>query len=435
MPADENFSYYSTHDFHNNNDIAQCFQNGQTFSVINCNIRSLSANFDSLASMLSELYFPFSLIGLTETKIKVDQSPITNTELPGFSFISQPSYLNAGGVGFYISNKLDFNILSDFTKSTDDFEALWIEVQNIGHPNLLCGILYRHPNGNLDNFTEYLSATIDKINCSSKFCTVMGDFNLDLLQVNSHKETDDFLNILGSSFFLPQILQPTRITYHSATLIDNIFFNSLEHFTISGNIAYDLTNHLANFLVFNKFDSLPSSVKLFRRDYSTFNQQALISEMQLIDRQQVFTTDSNPSSMFSSFYSEVSSIIDRHIPVKQLSRKELKLKSKPWITPALRKSLQDKNNLYKKFLKSKSIYYHSKFKVYGNKLNHLLRISKIQYYNQYFYDNISDGKKIWKGIKQIIHFKPTTSLSLIKIVNNNKEFSDPKHISDAFNNI
>ena len=32
MPADENFSYYSTHDFHNNNDIAQCFQNGQTFS-------------------------------------------------------------------------------------------------------------------------------------------------------------------------------------------------------------------------------------------------------------------------------------------------------------------------------------------------------------------------------------------------------------------
>lgn len=58
MPADENFSYYSTHDFHDNNDIAQCFQTGQTFSVINCHIRSLSANFDSLVNMLSELYFP-----------------------------------------------------------------------------------------------------------------------------------------------------------------------------------------------------------------------------------------------------------------------------------------------------------------------------------------------------------------------------------------
>ena len=72
----------------------------------------------------------------------------------------------------------------------------------------------------------------------------MGDFNLDLLQVQSHKDPDDIF-----SFFQPLILQPTRITDHSATLIDNIFFNSLEHFTISGNIVYDLTDHLPNFLI------------------------------------------------------------------------------------------------------------------------------------------------------------------------------------------
>lgn len=80
--------------------------------------------------------------------------------------------------------------------------------------------------------------------------------------------------------------------------------------------------------------------------------------------------------MFHSFYSEVSSIIDRHIPVKQLSRSELKLKSKPWITAGLHKSIKIKKNIYKKIIKTKSIYYHSKFKVYRNKLNHLLRISK-----------------------------------------------------------
>ena len=81
----------------------------------------------------------------------------------------------------------------------------------------------------------------------------MGDFNLDLLQIQSHKDVDNFLDILGSSSFQPQILQPTRITDHSHTLIDNIFFNSLEHLTISGNIVYDLTDHLRNFLTFNKF--------------------------------------------------------------------------------------------------------------------------------------------------------------------------------------
>ena len=96
----------------------------------------------------------------------------------------------------------------------------------------------------------------------------MGDFNLDLLQIQSHAETDDFMNILGSSFFQPQILQPTRITDHSATLIDNIFFNSLEHFTISGNLAYDITDHLPNFLIFNKFNTLPGNIKLYKRGYS-----------------------------------------------------------------------------------------------------------------------------------------------------------------------
>ena len=111
----------------------------------------------------------------------------------------------------------------------------------------------------------------------------MGDFNIDLLKFKSHSATDGFLNTLGSNFFQPYIMQPTRITNHSATLIDNIFFNSIEHFTISGNIVYDLSDHLPNFLIFNKFSSLPSNVKIFKRDYSKFDQQAFISEIQLID--------------------------------------------------------------------------------------------------------------------------------------------------------
>ena len=111
----------------------------------------------------------------------------------------------------------------------------------------------------------------------------MGDFNIDILKIESHTATDTFLNTLGSYFFQPQILQPTRITDHSATLIDNIFFNSIEHFTISGNIVHDLTDHLPNFIIFNKFTTLPCNVKLFKRDYSKFDQQALTNEIQLID--------------------------------------------------------------------------------------------------------------------------------------------------------
>ena len=68
MPLDSNFGFYCTHDFHSNYDISECLLSDQSFSLITCNTRSISANFDKLSNMLSELYFPFSLIGLTEIK-------------------------------------------------------------------------------------------------------------------------------------------------------------------------------------------------------------------------------------------------------------------------------------------------------------------------------------------------------------------------------
>ena len=125
--------------------------------------------------------------------------------------------------------------------------------------------------------------------------------------------------------------------------IDNIFFTSFEHFTISGNIIYDISVHLPNFLIFDKFSSLSNSVKLYKRDYSHFNPQHLLSEFQLIDWHSVFL-DQDASNIFSTFYNKISVIIDNHIPVKQLSEKECRFLSKSSITTGLRKSLYIKNN-------------------------------------------------------------------------------------------
>ena len=68
--------------------------------------------------MLSKLYFLFSLIGLTEIKQKIGQSPISNTDLYGYQFLSQPSLSNAEGVAFYIKNNLNFNVRPEFTTTT-----------------------------------------------------------------------------------------------------------------------------------------------------------------------------------------------------------------------------------------------------------------------------------------------------------------------------
>ena len=75
----------------------------------------------------------------------------------------------------------------------------------------------------------------------------MGDFNVDLLKTSDDNAAGKLFNSLSSYFFTPHILQPTRL--RSKTLIDHIFFNSLEYHSYSGNLLYELSNHLTQFFI------------------------------------------------------------------------------------------------------------------------------------------------------------------------------------------
>ena len=55
------------------------------------------------------------------------------------------------------------HIRDDLNSTTDDYECLWIEIHAKCHRNIICSVIYRHPNGNFDNFSNYLTASMDKI--------------------------------------------------------------------------------------------------------------------------------------------------------------------------------------------------------------------------------------------------------------------------------
>ena len=262
---------------------------GKNFSVLHANIRRLNANFENFSDLLYQLNHSFSLIGLSEIKVNSqNDANISNLyNIPGFDFNFQSSLSNAGGVGFYISRNISYFVREDLSRRENEYESLWIEVKSDLHHNLICGVVYRHPNSDIDVFNNYINEISGKINSENKFCIIMGDFNIDLLK-SSHSNTEEFLNNLESYFFNPHILQPTRITNHSATLIDNIFFNSITHHTISGNIVHDLSDHLPNFLIINKFSTLPKHFKITRRDYSNFNEDSFFKRFRQLSGQQFF---------------------------------------------------------------------------------------------------------------------------------------------------
>ena len=292
--------------------------------------------------------YPFSIIGLSETKIKTGMDPFINTDLPGYTFISQPTMSN-GGVGFYIRNEFSFVKRSEFSQTESEFESLFVEFDIPHQHNIICGVIYRHPNVKLEKMLDFLYTTTEKINREGKYCLLMGDFNINLLNYGSHLETDDFVNTLGSYNFNPQILKPTRITHHSATLIDNIFFNSLEHLTISGNIISSITDHLPNFLIVNKLSNLPKNTKLLKRDYTKLDEMTLASEFENTNWTKVLFDNSNVTNVstvvFQNFFDYVSKIINKHAPIRKYTRNEIKSLSKPWVTPGIKKSIKIKERL------------------------------------------------------------------------------------------
>ena len=51
---------------------------------------------------------------------------------------------------------------------------------------------------------------------------------------------------------------------------------------------------------------------------------------------------SDTTEMFDEFYTKVNNVINSHLPIKLLTRKESKFQTKPWITPELKASINYK---------------------------------------------------------------------------------------------
>ena len=109
-------------------------------------------------------------------------------------------------------------------------------------------VTYRHPSRDLTDFNcNYLRKILENVSEEQKSIFLLRDLNVNLLNYNEHNQSDEFLDSLVSNSFIPLILQPTRTTSHSNTLIDNIFSNVIDPDIILGNLTATISDHLPQF--------------------------------------------------------------------------------------------------------------------------------------------------------------------------------------------
>ena len=328
-----NCSYVDIDSFNHKN-------NKDNISFFHLNIASLLKNKEELETFLNMIDLQFNCIGITETKLKT-MNPISSIDIDGYNTFSTPTDAVKGGVLLYIKKHFNVktrpNLDKMMYKSKQLESVFFIRICNKNKKNIIVGCIYCHPVMDLDEFNnEYFDPLMEKLLKEDKKLFLLGDFNIDLLQVESDTPIAHFFDT--SNLCVPHIIHPTRITSTSRTLIDNIFSNYPNFYDgISGNLTLAISDHLAQFLIIRE-DAKKNSLtnNLFKRDFKNFDRENLLLDLLAIDWNETFYLDNdNLNDSFNSFFTEIDELVNIYLPLKKLTKKEIR-NFKPWITQGLR---------------------------------------------------------------------------------------------------
>ena len=388
--------------------------------------------------------YKFDVIGISETKINKNKSPIFDINMEDYKCYHTPSEAEKGGAMLYIQNDITSkprNDLDSLVYKSKQLESIFIEIINAGQKNTIVGCIYRHPSMDLEELDEIVNLLMEKIGSENKNIFLMGAFNVDLMKTESDTQSSQFFRTITSNLLIPHIIFPTRITTTSSTLIDNIFSNSLNFCDgISSHLTSTISDHLAQFLIVPmECHKVKGKHNFFKRDTRNFDRENFLLDFLEINWQDTIDVSKNdPNYSFNSFESKLNILIDKYLPLKKLSNREIKHQLKPWISLGIRPSIKRRDKLYKKYLKAKTAAlkedYHKKYREIRNQIVGLCRKSKKLHFQKFFTENANNAKDTWKGIKSIINIDNGSKTSPTSLIVENKLISEPTEIANNFNN-
>ena len=130
-----NYKYYDNQSLNNLN-------HKNDLSLFHINVCSLSKNIEELEYLLDKTKTDFDLIGISESRIIKDKSPINSINLKGYQVLRiLPHRICTGGNLLYISNNLSYKPRNSLCiyKSTE-LESTFIEILNPEKSKCDCGL-------------------------------------------------------------------------------------------------------------------------------------------------------------------------------------------------------------------------------------------------------------------------------------------------------
>ena len=138
---------------------------------------------------------------------------------------------------------------------------------------------------------------------------------------------------------------------------------------------------------------------------SKFNADNFLQDLNAALEMVNFNERSSVNETFEKFLAVFTKTTNEHAPMKRASRTERRIRSKPWLSSSLLKSIFKKNQLFKRYLKTKDKLAHAEYKSYRNALNRAIENAKQMHYRDLLKENQGNCDKIWKIVNELTNIK------------------------------
>lgn len=145
------------------------------------------------------------------------------------------------------------------------------------------------------------------------------------------------------------IINLSRITSHSATIIDNILTNNMENKIVRGLLAKHISDHLPVFAIYDCHHKLMKESKIRQRRRTTESVNAFTADLMFPDWSNVLQTQA-VNTAYEIFLDSFLGQYNKSCPVRQSKRKN-KRSEKPWLTRGILITHEKKNSMYTEFIK------------------------------------------------------------------------------------
>lgn len=371
-----------------------------------CSASSVTTSFDK-PTLLQEFISDqnIDIIALSETWLAPNTLPSTLNSLTpeNFTLTHNPRPVGRGG-GLALIYRSYLSSSRITTPSSTSFESLCVRL-SIRSSSIIFLIIYRPPSSSIPMFISEFSTLLDDLNCSPSELIISGDFNIHV-DDTSDPLAHSFLETLDSYHLTQHVRFPTHKLGHT---LDLLITKSASNISSSPEYTIPfISDHYAlhSTITLPAHSRPPRSTKTLR----SFKSVDPIAFSADIFNSAIYSPcpPDTLTSYTTLFSSTLSTIIDKHAPLKTISFPSKP--KKPFITPAILEQKKIRSRLESVYRRTRSPLDLLNFKTQARYLAKLITTSRRTFYRTLITQNQYNPRHLWSTLNALLSRKIPQSL-------------------------